>query len=127
MSQHSLADVPPVGLDTLERLLKVRDKAQREVQRDVHHAERGERLAALVHDKPVADVWSKDLLPLLTQLWDAAEENITPGSPGNESLQGYKQALRDFVELVGGHIQLGRGAIRRLASRKLERVRYEGA
>jgi hypothetical protein len=77
-----------------------------------------------VSGKPVADVWSKDVLPMLSRLYDEAEREITPGTPAEEriGLVYYKQALKDFVELLGGSIQLGQGAIRRLAERKFGRI-----
>lgn len=126
-SQHSLADLGEVGLDALDRMLKVRQRARTAMERDAHQAARGERLAALVAGKPIADVWAKDLLPMLEKLWDAAEDSIRPGAQDAAALQGYKQGLKDFVELISGSIQMGHGAIRRIATRKLERVRYTGS
>lgn len=122
MEQRSAADLDAIGLTAWERLQAQQTRVQADVRRDTHQAERAERLAAFLK----SDVWQEDVLDILGRMHDAADAKMTSdGVSGEQQLAWayYKRALQEFIGYLGGSVQLGQGAIRRLAERRFGRIR----
>jgi hypothetical protein len=86
------------------------DQAQEE--REINAAERAQRLAAFFD----SDVWQLDIAPILTKLYDDYLEAVKSKTVDPDGLK----VLDDLVVRLGGSLQLGVGAMRRIAKRRLE-------
>jgi hypothetical protein len=81
-------------------------------EKDVKEADRAKRLAALFE----TEVWSLDILPILRSLYDSYLEEVKAKSKDPDVLK----PLDDFVVRLGGSLQLGMGAMRRMAERRMK-------
>jgi hypothetical protein len=85
---------------------KVMDASQE--RKDQLAAERASRIMQ-------SDVWQHDFYPLITALYDAWLEKVKKGTGHIDSLK----VLDDLVALVDGSVQVGAGALNRIAERRL--------
>src|SRR5260370_39153528 len=79
-----------------------------EERKDQLQAERSQRIMN-------SDVWQKDFFPIITKLYDTWLEKIKNGTGHIDSLK----VLDDLVAVVDGSVQVGAGAMNRIAERRL--------
>lgn len=91
------------------------NRARAQEQRDERWAERGERLKRFVRGEALEAVWAQDLLPLIESLYGRYLRAMVGGKA--EAVWALR-ALEDLVESIAGSVQLGEGAIRRIAERR---------
>lgn len=75
-------------------------------------ADRAKRLADLFD----SEVWIKDIVPILMRIHDEYLENVKAKKLDSDALKG----LDEFVFRLGGTVQLGIGAMHRIAERRLK-------
>lgn len=80
-------------------------------QKEVPQAERASRLFSLFQ----SEVWAKDLLPILRELHDVYLEKVKAKEIDPDALK----VLDDLIGRLGGSLQLGIGAMERIAQRRL--------
>lgn len=85
-------------------------------QRDQMRAERGEALARLLRGEPVPRAFPDHLLPILEGLYVRYQRVMVQGEPGAMYALRFAE---DFVAMLGGSVQLGEQAFRKLAARRL--------
>lgn len=84
--------------------------------RDQARVERADRLARFIRGEAVGQLWVQDFLPLLESLYGRYHRAALAG---DQSALGGCRALEDLVAAVGGAVDLGRSAFRRIAQRRL--------
>lgn len=81
------------------------------------NTERKDQLAAERARRIVdSKVWSEDFFPLICKLHDAWLEKVKEGKAHIDALK----SLDDLVTAVDGSVQLGAGAMKRIAERRLK-------
>jgi hypothetical protein len=78
-------------------------------RKDQQLAERGQRIMA-------SGVWEKDFFPMISRLHDLWLDKVKQGEAHIDSLK----SLDDLVSLIDGSVQLGAGAMNRIAERRLK-------
>lgn len=78
-------------------------------RKDQLAAERAQRIMK-------SDVWAQDFFPLICKLHDAWLEKIKDGKAHIDALK----SLDDLVTAIDGSVQVGAGAMQRLAERRLK-------
>lgn len=78
-------------------------------QKDQKRAERAQRIMA-------SGVWEKDFFPMICILHDAWLDKVKRGEAHIDSLK----SLDDLVTQIDGVVQLGAGAMNRIAERRLK-------
>jgi len=104
----------------------VKDLVQSEDDHDQASAELGARLAAFVKGDPVPNVWADDLEPMFRRFHDQITEAmlaLTPDEPGATErlwvLKGELQSLHKWAKAIDTSINIGAGALERMALRNL--------
>jgi hypothetical protein len=81
------------------------------------NAERKDQLAAERARRIMqSDAWSQDFFPLICKLHDAWLEKVKEGKAHIDALK----SLDDLVTAIDGSVQLGSGAMKRIAERRLK-------
>lgn len=78
-------------------------------RKDQVAAERAQRIMK-------SEVWQADFFPLICKLHDAWLDRVKEGKAHIDALK----ALDDLVATIDGSVQLGAGAMRRIAERRLK-------
>ena len=78
-------------------------------RKDQKKAERAQRIMK-------SEVWQQDFFPMICQLHDAWLEKVKEGKAHIDSLK----SLDDLITAIDGSVQLGAGAMRRIAERRLK-------
>lgn len=78
-------------------------------RKDQLAAERAQRIMK-------SDAWSQDFFPLICKLHDAWLERVKEGKAHIDALK----SLDDLVTAIDGSVQLGAGAMKRIAERRLK-------
>lgn len=78
-------------------------------RKDQLAAERAQRIMK-------SDAWTQDFFPLICKLHDAWLERVKEGKAHIDALK----SLDDLVTSIDGSVQLGAGAMRRIAERRLK-------
>jgi len=76
--------------------------------KDQQTAERAQRIMA-------SGVWEKDFFPMISRLHDVWLEKVKRGEAHIDSLK----SLDDLVTIIDGTVQVGAGAMNRIAERRL--------
>ena len=79
---------------------------------EVKQAERASRLVELTQ----SDCWKLDLVPILQELYDDYVQAIKIGEMSPDTLKVFD----DLINKIDGSVQIGAGALRRLAQRRLQ-------
>lgn len=79
--------------------------------KEIDQADRAKRLAALFE----TDVWKLDLAPMMSEMYDLYLEKVKAKEVDPDVLK----VLDDLMVRLGGALQLGIGAMRRIAERRL--------
>jgi hypothetical protein len=79
--------------------------------REVPQAERAVRLHAFFQ----SDTWFKDFLPILRETYDQYLDRVKAHEIDPDALK----VLDDLIQKLGGSVQLGIGAMERIAQRRL--------
>jgi len=80
-------------------------------EKEVSQAERTRRLVAFFN----SDLWVKDFLPILYKLHDDYLDEVKKKTVSPDVLK----VLDDFIVRLGGEVQLGLGAMERIAARRM--------
>lgn len=78
-------------------------------QKDQAQAERAQRIMK-------TDVWKQDFFPMICMLHDKWLEQVKEGKAHIDALK----SLDDLVTMIDGAVQLGAGAMNRIAERRLK-------
>src|SRR6266404_2984763 len=78
-------------------------------RKDQLAAERAQRIMK-------SDVWASDFFPLICKLHDAWLEKVKEGKAHIDALK----SLDDLVTAIDGSVQIGAGALKRIAARRLK-------
>lgn len=79
--------------------------------KDISKAERAKRLADFFE----SDVWNQDVLPIMNDLYDTYLEQVKNKTIDPDALK----VLDDLIQRLGGQLQVGIGAMTRIAERRL--------
>lgn len=79
---------------------------------EAQKAERAQRLNELFE----SEVWHKDIVPILTKLYDDCLDSVKQKQLDPDALK----ALDDLLVRLGGALTLGIGAMQRIAQRRLQ-------
>ena len=97
----------------LRALYEKRDGIKTE-EREIHQADRARRLGAFFN----SEVWEVDILPLMRRLYDDYLEEVKEHKVDPDVLK----VLDDLLVRLGGSIQVGVGAMERIAAKRLGAV-----